>query len=78
MIAHECKLDVGDFVHTIGDAHIYLNHVDQVYEQLKRTPKELPTLILNSDIEKVVDFRYEDIEVRNYNPDPPIKAPVAV
>ena len=78
MIAHECKLDVGDFVHTIGDAHIYLNHVEQVYEQLKRTPKELPTLILNSDIEKVVDFRYEDIEVRNYNPDPPIKAPVAV
>src|SRR5690606_38039147 len=78
LIAHECGLEVGDFVHTFGDAHIYLNHLDQIKEQLSREPKALPTLELNKDINNIFDFTYEDLKIVGYNPHPAIKAPVAV
>jgi len=78
MIAHATELEPGDFVHTIGDAHIYLNHRDQVKEQLSRTPKALPHVHLNPEVRDVFAMRFEDIELRNYDPDPAIKAPIAV
>lgn len=78
MIAQVCGLRVGEFVHTLGDAHIYLNHRQQVAEQLARTPKPLPTMLLNPDVRSIFDFRYEDFTLENYNPDPSIKAPIAV
>lgn len=78
LIAHECGLEVGDFVHTFGDAHIYLNHLDQIKEQLSREPKALPTLELNKDIKNIFDFTYEDLKIVGYDPHPSIKAPVAV
>lgn len=78
MIAQVCGLDVGDFVHTFGDAHIYSNHFEQVREQLSREFYELPTLKLNPDIKSIFDFKYEDIEIENYVSHPAIKAPVAV
>lgn len=78
MIAQVCDLEVGDFVHTFGDVHIYNNHWEQVNLQLQRTPKELPTLELNPAITSLFDFKYEDINWKNYHPDPAIKAPVAV
>jgi thymidylate synthase len=78
MIAQVCGLDAGDFVHTFGDVHIYSNHWEQVNLQLQRTPKALPTLELNPAIISLFDFKYEDIRWKNYNPDPAIKAPVAV
>lgn len=78
LIAHECGLEVGDFIHTLGDAHIYLNHVEQVKTQLKREPKELPTLQLNKEVRSVFDFEMEDILLKGYDPHPAIKAPVAV
>lgn len=78
LIAHECGLEVGDFVHTFGDAHIYLNHMDQIKEQLSREPRPLPTLELNKDIKNIFDFNYEDMKIVGYDPHPPIKAPVAV
>lgn len=78
LIAHECDLDVGDFVHTIGDAHIYSNHVEQVKLQLSRQPKEFPTLRLNPEKKSVFDFELEDIQLEGYEPYPAIKAPVAV
>lgn len=78
MVAQECGLGVGDFVHTFGDVHIYQNHFDQVAEQLKRTPKVLPTLRLNPTVKSVFDFKYEDIVIEGYDPDPAIKAPVAI
>jgi thymidylate synthase len=78
MIAHATELEPGDFVHTIGDAHIYLNHRDQVKEQLSRTPKALPQVHLNPEVRDVFAMRFEDIELRNYDPDPAIKAPIAV
>lgn len=78
MIAHECGLDVGEFVHTLGDAHIYVNHLDQIHTQLSREPRELPKLRLNGSIKSVFDFDVPDIEMEGYNPHPAIKAPVAV
>ncbi len=78
MIAQACDLDVGDFVHTIGDAHIYSNHFDQVEEQLSREPCKLPTLKLNPEIKDVFSFTFDDIAIEGYDPLPAIKAPVAV
>lgn len=78
MIAQVCNLEVGEFIHTFGDVHIYSNHIDQVKEQLSRTPRELPKLKINTDITNIDDFRFEDFEFINYNPHPTIKAPVAV
>ena len=78
MIAQVTGLKQGEFVHTLADAHIYLNHFDQVDEQLSRTPKELPTLWLNPEIKSIDDFTFGDIKLENYNPDPAIKAPIAV
>ncbi|MBU0458617.1 thymidylate synthase [Patescibacteria group bacterium] len=78
MIAQECGLEVGDFVHTFGDAHLYLNHLDQAVTQLERDTRALPQLKLNPQVSSVFDFEFEDIEVFNYNPWPAIKAPIAV
>ncbi|MFD2640393.1 thymidylate synthase [Piscibacillus salipiscarius] len=78
LIAHECGLKVGEFIHTIGDAHIYHNHFDQVKEQLSRDPRHLPSLSINSEVTSVFDFEVEDIKIENYNPHPAIKAPIAV
>ncbi|GAA3327075.1 hypothetical protein GCM10020331_065590 [Ectobacillus funiculus] len=78
LVAHECKLEVGEFIHTIGDAHIYTNHLEQIQTQLEREPRALPQLKLNANVESVFDFDVEDIEIIDYNPHPTIKAPVAV
>lgn len=78
LIARETGLQVGEFVHTLGDAHIYSNHFEQVKEQLTRTPKDAPTLWLNPAKKAVLDFEMDDIKVENYQPAPTIKAPVAV
>lgn len=78
MVAQVCDLKVGDFVHTFGDAHIYSNHIDQVKEQLKRKPRKLPIMKLNPDVKDIFKFKFEDFTLENYNPHPPIKAPVAV
>ena len=78
MIAQVCNLEVGDFVHTLGDTHLYLNHLDQAKIQLKRIPKELPTMKINPKIKNIDDFKFEDFELVNYNPDPHIKATVAI
>ena len=78
MIAQVCNLDLGDFVHTFGDAHIYLNHIDQVKEQLSRKPKKLPVLKINPAIKNINDFSYEDFTLEEYDPHPAIKAPIAV
>jgi thymidylate synthase len=79
MVAHVCKLKVGTFVHSIGDAHLYLNHVEQAKLQLSREERTLPTLKIRRDnIESIFDFKYEDFEFENYNPHPAISAPVAV
>lgn len=78
MIAQECGLDLGDFVWTGGDTHIYSNHLEQVNLQLSRTPRGLPTLKLNPEVKSIFDFKYEDFTLENYDPYPLIKAPVAV
>ncbi|WP_313635143.1 thymidylate synthase, partial [Exiguobacterium sp.] len=78
MIAHVCGLEVGDFVHTLGDAHIYSNHIEQVNLQLTRTPKKLPTLRFARTVDRIEDFRFEDIIIEGYDPDPHIKGVVAV
>lgn len=78
MLAHVTGYEPGDFVHTIGDAHIYSNHMEQVKTQLSRTPKTLPELRLTRKVSSIFDFKYEDFEIVNYDPDPIIKAPVAV
>lgn len=78
MIAQVCQLKPGDFVHTFGDAHLYLNHLEQARLQLSREPRALPSLKLNPQIDQITDFKYEDISLENYNPYPAIKAPVAV
>jgi thymidylate synthase len=78
MIAQVSGLGVGDFVHTLGDAHIYSNHFEQVREQLARVPRALPKLKLNPEVTDLFAFRYDDIAFENYDPHPAIKAPVAV
>ena len=78
MVAQVCELGCGDFVHTLGDAHIYLNHIDQVNEQLGRTPKNLPVMNINPVIKDIFKFEYEDFKLLGYDPDPLNKAPVAV
>lgn len=78
MLAQVTGYEPGDFVHSIGDAHIYSNHLVQVDLQLSRTPKALPQMRLNPDVTSLFDFKYEDFEVLNYDPDPLIKAPVAI
>ncbi|MEO6109984.1 MAG: thymidylate synthase [Candidatus Saccharimonadales bacterium] len=78
MIAHVTGLEPGEFVHSFGDTHIYLNHLEQVDLQLSRTPKALPTLKLNPDVKSIFDFTIEDMTLEDYNPDPGIKAPIAV
>jgi thymidylate synthase len=78
MIAQVCNLGVGDFVHTLGDAHLYNNHVEQARLQLTRQPRALPRLELNPDVRSIFDFRYEDVAIVGYEPHGAIKAPVAV
>ncbi len=78
MVAQVCGLAVGDFVHTLGDAHLYANHFEQAREQLLRTPRPLPALKLNPAIDDLFDFTFEDIAIEGYDPWPAIKAPVAV
>lgn len=78
MIAQVCHLKPGDFVHTFGDAHLYLNHLDQTREQLSRQPRKLPTMKLNSAVEHIFDYKYEDFTLLDYDPYPAIKAPVAI
>jgi thymidylate synthase len=78
MIAQVCHLEVGDFVHTFGDVHLYSNHMEQALTQLEREPRALPELKLNPDVKNLFDFTYEDIEVLQYDPHPGIKAPIAV
>ncbi len=78
MVAQVCGLRVGDFVHTLGDAHLYSNHFDQAREQLARTPGPLPTLRLNPEVSDIFGFSFDDIEIHDYQPQAAIKAPVAV
>lgn len=78
LIARECGLQVGDFVHTTGDTHLYSNHIEQVKEQLTREPKELPTVKINEDVASIFDMELSDITIEGYDPHPRIKAPVAV
>lgn len=78
MIAQVVGLEVGEFVHTLGDAHLYLNHLEQTQEQLSRSPYPLPKLRLNPNITQLEDFRFEDIEIVDYECHPTIKAPIAV
>ena len=78
MIAQVCDLEAGEFIHTLGDAHLYLNHLDQARLQLSRMPYELPKLVLNPEVKDIFDFTYEDIKIENYVSHPHIKAEVAV
>jgi len=78
MIAQECGLQPGEFIHTTGDTHIYKNHFEQVTLQLSREPRKLPVMRLNPDVKSVFDFKYEDFTLEGYDPWPAIKAPVAV
>ena len=78
MVAQVCKLELGDFVHTLGDAHLYLNHLEQAQLQISRAPRELPTMKINPAVTEILDFKYEDFELLNYDPHPHIKGAVAV
>ena len=78
MVAQVCGLKLGDFVHTLGDAHLYSNHLDQTREQLSREPRPLPQLKLNPVIRNLFDFKFEDFTLEGYDPHPAIKAPVAI
>jgi len=78
MIAQVCNLELGDFVHTFGDAHLYLNHLEQVDEQLSREPLVLPTMAINPEVDSIFDFKFEDFELKDYQSHPHIKAPISV
>jgi thymidylate synthase len=78
MVAQACRLKPGDFVHTFGDTHLYLNHLDQAREQLSRSPRRLPFMRLNPAVKDLFQFQYEDFTLENYDPHPAIKAPIAV
>lgn len=78
MIAQVCNLLPGEFIHTLGDAHLYMNHLEQAHEQLKRQPKPLPSMKLNTGIRDILQFRYDDFTLEDYDPYPAIKATVAV
>ena len=78
MVAQVTGLGVGDFVHTLGDAHLYSNHLDQARLQLTREPRPLPTMTLNPEVRSIFDFKYEDFTLSGYDPHPAIKAPIAV
>jgi thymidylate synthase len=78
MIAQVTGLEAGEFVHTLGDAHLYSNHMDQAKLQLTREPRDLPELKLNPDVQSIFDFKFDDFELVNYDPHPHIKAAVAV
>lgn len=78
MVAQVCDLQLGDFVHTFGDAHLYSNHFEQVNTQLARTPKALPSMKINPEVKDIFAFTFDDFELVNYDPDPHISAPVAV
>ena len=77
MIAKECNLAPGEFIHTLGDAHLYCNHLEQADEQLSREPRKLPTMHLNPAVNSIFDYKYEDFELRGYDPHPTIKAPLS-
>ena len=78
MLAQVCGYQYGEFIHTFGDAHIYLNHLEQVHTQLERTPRPLPKMKINPDVKDIFSFKYEDFELVDYNPYPHIKAEVSV
>lgn len=78
MVAQVCDLEVGDYVHSFGDVHIYNNHFEQVNKQLSRETRPLPTMKLNPDVKNIFDFDFEDFTLENYDPHPGIKAPVAI
>lgn len=78
MVAQVCDLELGDFIHTFGDVHIYSNHETQVLEQLSRSPRDLPKMKINPDVSSLFDFKFEDFELVDYLPGPSIKAPIAV
>jgi len=78
MVAQACGLEAAEYIHTIGDAHLYLNHLEQARLQLTRDARPLPRMVLNPDVHSVLDFQYEDFELTGYNPHPHIKAPIAV
>lgn len=78
MVAQVCNLKPGDFIHTLGDAHLYSNHMEQAALQLSREPRDLPTMRINPAVQNIFEFKFEDFELLNYDPHPHIKAPVAV
>jgi thymidylate synthase len=78
MVAQVCELELGEFVHTFGDAHLYLNHMEQVDLQLRREPSDLPVMKINPAVKNIFDFTFEDFELLNYAPQPHIAGKVAV